>query len=556
MASLERHLNTNYVPSDTERREIFRILEEPQARLAKINDEIERMQATLEEMKRQRDELSQHIDQYRALTSPLRRLPQEILLEIFVHCLPKDHNAFMSSHEVPLLFGRICSSWRSISLSAPQLWTTIHVPVPAPAELHPEQVITKAEHLVASKRMIRLRTAALQEWFNRSGSLPLDISCNQWAEVVAANYVNTAQSIVDVILSVAHRWRNVTVAAPAHTMASLLSHPPHNLPFLESLNFIFIWRWHPPGLRIPSSEYNICRAPSLRKLSLEQLEGNPLQLPVNWEHLTDLILILQGESSGQLPLHQAAELLSRCRHLIRCKLRIGKTYEAPPAHLPSFALPYLECFTVFEVADATSMFNCLDLPALRQVTYYTTVRAHLSQRSLLTLLRKSNGSIREFTVNPQQFTRGELIECLRLIPHATILTFDNHISHRRPAVAAYGRNPTILHKDLLYSFLPSATSGHPLCPKLQVLHVSPHLDVSDEDLLEFILEKQKGVPSNVLPLNRLHIDFLRPRGMNVVPHLKMLKGFDLQLGYTARSMETLFSPSEMVDIPDVEFPFN
>ena len=551
---LERHLNTNYVPSDTERREIFRILQEPQARLSKINDEIERMEATLEEMKRQRDELSQHIDQYRALTSPIRRLPQEILLEIFIHCLPKDHNTFMSSHEAPLLLGRICSRWRSVSLSARQLWTTIHVPVPAPAEIHPEQVITKAEHIVASKRMIRLRTAALQEWLNRSGSLPVDISCNQWAEAITADFVNTAQPIVDVILSVAHRWRNVTMAAPADTMVSFLSYPSHNLPFLESLNLIFIWRWE-PGLSIQPSEYNICGAPSLRKLSFEELRANPLKLPVNWEHLTDLSLKFQTGSTHQLPLHEAAELLSRCRHLVRCTLAMGQTYEVPPVQLSSFTLPYLECFTIFEVTYATSVFSCLDLPELCQVTYYTAVAPHSSRRSsLLTLLEKSNGSIRELKVNPQQFTRGELIECLRLIPHATILTFDNRTSRHRKAVGAYGRDPTILHKDLLYSFLPSATMG-PLCPKLQVLHVSPHLDVSDEDLLEFTLEKQRGASSNLLPLKRLQIDFIRPQRMNVMAHLKMMKDFDLQLRYAARSMETLFSPSEMVDIPDVGYSY-
>jgi len=488
------------------------------------------MQATLEEMKRQRDELSQHIDQYRALTSPIRRLPQEILLEVFVHCLPKDHNAFMSSHDAPLLLGRICSSWRSISLSAPQLWTTIYVRVPGrPADMHSEQVITDAECNVAC--MIRLRTAGLQEWFKRSGSLPVDILCHQWPEA-DGNVANTAKPMVDVILSVAQHWRNVTVDAPADTIVSFLTQPPHNLPFLESLNLYFmgIMRWE-PGLRIPPSEYNTYRAPSLRKLSFEGFRGNPLQLLVNWEHLTDLSLKFRSGSSQQLPLHQAVELLSRCRHLIRCKLAMGRTPEVPPVQRSSFTLPYLECFTIHELAYATSVFNCLDLPALRQVTYYTTVAPHSSQRSsLLTLLRNSNGSIREFAIDPHQFTRGDLFECLRLIPHTTILSFDTRNFGYRKAVRD-GCNPTILHKDLLYSFLPSATKGCPLCPKLQVLHISPHLEVSDENLLKFILEKQSGVSSNVLPLKHLHIDFKRPQRMNIVSHLKMIKSLDLQLDY-------------------------
>ena len=64
--SFEKRLNTNYAPSDEELQEISRILVEPQARLAAVNDEIERAQATLDELKRQRDELVRLIDQYHA----------------------------------------------------------------------------------------------------------------------------------------------------------------------------------------------------------------------------------------------------------------------------------------------------------------------------------------------------------------------------------------------------------------------------------------------------------------------------------------------------------
>ena len=205
-----------------------------------MSDEIERIQATLEDihMKRQQDQdqlLSQHIDQYHALTSPTQQLLQEILLEILVHCLPKDHNTFMSLHEAPLLLGRICSSWRATSPSAPQLWTTIHVTVPDPAYMHLKQEIMMAEHIISPTHMVRLQTAALQEWLNRSGSLPVDTPCNQRAR---ADRANTAQPIVDVILSVAQRWRNITVKAPADIMMSFVTHPPHNLPSLNILRVL------------------------------------------------------------------------------------------------------------------------------------------------------------------------------------------------------------------------------------------------------------------------------------------------------------------------------
>ena len=77
--------------------------------------------------------------------------------------------------------------------------------------------------------------------------------------------------------------------------------------------------------------------------------------------------------------------------------------------------------------------------------------------------------------------------------------------------------------------------------------------MSDEDLLEFIVEKQRGVSSNILPLKRLQVDFLRPQRMDIDSELKMMEGFDLQLRYGARSIKTLFPPSDVVGVPEVGF---
>ncbi|KIJ98185.1 hypothetical protein K443DRAFT_680973 [Laccaria amethystina LaAM-08-1] len=289
-------------------------------------------------------------------------------------------------------------------MSTPRLWTTVHVPIPNGFDnFHPEE-ITHADYDDASKHISDLRTAALQEWLNRSRSLPVDISFTQWDSFPFDVHVpqsHHSYPIVNTILSVAHRWRNISIAAPAQTMICFLTHPPDGLPFLESLDFNFslVMCWDPLS-EIPQPDYSIYRTPSLRKLSLMQPLGDCLQLPVSWARLTDLTIEKQWGYASALSLPQAVECLSRCPRLVRCKLeiRFAGAVTMYPVQFPLLTLPHLESLTILEVTDVTSMFNCLDLPVLREVEYHTV----LTERpSLFTLLRKSNGLIQRFTTDPQ-----------------------------------------------------------------------------------------------------------------------------------------------------------
>ena len=324
-------------------------------------------------------------------------------------------------------------------------------------------------------------------------------------------------------------------------MVRFLTHPPHELPFLESLDFDFTLGYpnHLAIAEIPLEDHNIYRTPSLRKLSLMQLQGDCLQLPVSWGRLTDLTIERKWRIGvpGLPSLPQAVEVLSRCPRLVRCRLEI-RFAETTPVQFPLITLPDLESLTILEGADVTSMFNCLDLPVLREVEYHTAIAPSLGKRpSLLTLLRKLNGLIWKFVTNPQLFTRTDLIECLRLIPNATTLIF-------KPSPNLVGEDvmATILDKEFLYSFLPSASGRKTICPQLINLQITfrfPYL--LNEELLEFLLEKQGARSSEILALlKRLWISWK----MDIVPDLARLveEGLDLRLGYPPRTFKPLFSP--------------
>lgn len=120
--------------------------------------EQERLEALLQDISIQWNTLQQHIEKHQELIPPIHNIPVEILQIIFHYCLPSDHNAIMSVHEVPLLLGHVCRAWRQLSHSTPQLWSTIHINHPtftAPFEWYCQ---------------------AVEAWLHRSSGLPLSVS--------------------------------------------------------------------------------------------------------------------------------------------------------------------------------------------------------------------------------------------------------------------------------------------------------------------------------------------------------------------------------------------
>ncbi|KAJ7134869.1 hypothetical protein C8R44DRAFT_560198, partial [Mycena epipterygia] len=115
-------LGTNYCPKDKEIAEIKALLVEPTLRLKCLDDEIAEMRKALDKLIAEHDALAAYVESHKALMSPARQLPVDIIQEIFTACIPTHRNCVMSASEAPVLLGRICSSWRTLSLSTPRLW--------------------------------------------------------------------------------------------------------------------------------------------------------------------------------------------------------------------------------------------------------------------------------------------------------------------------------------------------------------------------------------------------------------------------------------------------
>ncbi|KAJ6605967.1 hypothetical protein B0H10DRAFT_1749327, partial [Mycena sp. CBHHK59/15] len=118
-------LHTNAVPSDADCQRIGALLVGPRKEAEELTQEIGRIQAMLNDLAQKRDRLANFIDAHLALVSGARRLPDDVVQEIFEATIPPMH-AVMRGTESPLLLCQICRPWRRIALSTPRLWASLH----------------------------------------------------------------------------------------------------------------------------------------------------------------------------------------------------------------------------------------------------------------------------------------------------------------------------------------------------------------------------------------------------------------------------------------------
>lgn len=129
-ASLVPLLRSNDAPLAPQKTLVTEMLRDKQAKLSALGDEIARLEFTLWSLGKKRADLCAEVTQYSSILSPIRRVPSEIIGEIFLYFAPSmayrardlSHGVTIHKVELPWKLAHICRRWRSISLSLGQLW--------------------------------------------------------------------------------------------------------------------------------------------------------------------------------------------------------------------------------------------------------------------------------------------------------------------------------------------------------------------------------------------------------------------------------------------------
>ena len=241
-------LRNNDIPSETTKREVKESLKVQLNELQEIDIEIQRLYELVDTMKTKRETIQKRIYDHNIILAPARRLPLDVLHEIFFHCLPAHRNPIMKSSESPLLLTRICSSWRAIALSSPRIWSKIHIPLPGDPSFTPrDEIITdglsRRRQKIAS--VLQLRCDAVRRWLSRSGTCPLSISIyhpSSYSNPQNSKVEELSQEMFNILLSFADRWSDVDLFMPEDIYSQLQGNTqPATFSSLKSLK-LYLYR--------------------------------------------------------------------------------------------------------------------------------------------------------------------------------------------------------------------------------------------------------------------------------------------------------------------------
>ncbi|KAJ6583997.1 hypothetical protein DFH09DRAFT_1144003 [Mycena vulgaris] len=485
-------LDTNYVPSDAEVEEIQTALTEPFRQLSLLDERIAQLQAAVNELLAERATLKDEIDRYRALISPVRRIPQDVLEGIFFACLPTHHNSLINAREAPLLLGHICSYWRCVAHSMPTLWASLHIPyinpsfasVSAPPDLIPRFV------------------DVTQAWLARSGTSPVSLS---------VAYSDIHPVLKQPLQPVFRRLRHleVEVGTGMHQSMGQFWGAADEFPALESLK-IHGGEYCDPMFWTTVGLLNVF---ALRRVSL-RLPVNPMTLPLLWGELTELDLKCYmtwapntGGWRGGLGMHDVLDILRRCEKLVKCRLHVTRmdAFEGRA----SAAVPHLQSLTISEVLDAPGMLDCLHLPRLRHLALDLFPDASCDKNHFLRAVTRHTDFLTSVSFTTQLFSAATLLGFLRLVPSLRELRL------RRILQLDPDQEKTQIDDAILQQLTPTPADPG-LCPLLTDLELERCALFSDDVLAGFITARMRSPH----PLEWVTVDFDRAAQRDIGPELE------------------------------------
>ncbi|KAJ6499315.1 hypothetical protein C8R45DRAFT_864802 [Mycena sanguinolenta] len=497
-------LHTNTVPSDEDFQRIHGLLKEPRMEAAALSAEIERLRTLIHRLIEKRDNLEGFIHAHEALISPVRRLPADIMSEIFTACIPANRNAIMSAAEAPLLLCRVCQSWRSVALSTPRLWASLHIVAHGNVrEAGPDSKLQKV-------------IKAIHSWLSRAGVLPLSISLvRSWTskEVDFRPFLET-------LISYSSRWKRIRFELEtSSSFYPLVTLSPSDVPMLEIVSM--------DGFKTSDEEtddrmMSFLGSASLRTLFFRHMASSFFTFPLPWNQLRHLSL--EDEiNPPQLTLAQALEMLRQCPNLETCFLTLtglDDTSLSTGGH-HSVRMDRLRrlCISLMYVrrgASTTDFLNHLDVPNLKSLEYAAEDVAGFSFTSFLASL-KCLECLRLRIENEDD--SESVVGCLRLVPTLQELTI------------CYD---TALGEDFWTSMTPTADDEDSIiCPQLRIAKFRRFTLASDNEILEFIQARNGSQSQDIARLSKVHVEFNRRREMDILSALpsNVAEGLDFSLDY-------------------------
>lgn len=416
---------SNSCPSVEASSGIKSLIEEHEHQLATIQDQVEHLKKRLADMEHRQVQTKDTLVKLHATLAPIKRLPPELLSEIFEQCLDVGNPRVLFSmtarnKEAPLLLGYVCRSWRAIAHATPRLWRDMFVNV------------CDGRY---SDKLRRDALPVLQTWLAHSGSLPLNLVILCKTERILPGLVD----LFETIAAHAARWKTVHVRLQnSPVIFRLVCRAFTECTSLSTFDVTdggqcmsFVGNRQPNEVEdVQPVHFDLSLAP-LRQLSLSLAGLTIRDVRAPWATLTRLSFMQDARSSAS-SITDYVTVLQQCTLLKECGIAIDNGIRDAP--LQPFTLPSLEHLqlqVLREAAHTTQMgdfLSVLDAPRLNALSIedYCPRREVVSYHSpLKAFLQTHAQSLRHlrFSTSSKFFTSEDMIALIVETPLLTELEY-------------------------------------------------------------------------------------------------------------------------------------
>ena len=256
-------LKTNDPPCSTRRTEIESALDEQNARLVEIEATMTRLQKTLANLFTERRQVQQRIVDYKMILHPIRRIPRDVLDEIFIWLVNEDAVVNENGEDEECSYDlrepiwslpHVSRQWRDSALSFPRLWSTVRVDLSSPK----------------SSKKLPHAAFILGVQLQRSNHYPLSVAIYS-----DDNEFSSTDPILQALLPTSDRWENLYLDVPVESFDAFRLLPT-SFPLLSCLQ-LWVDEFDETAVSSPSTMFQFC--PNLRELHGSPKSFSMMKLP-------------------------------------------------------------------------------------------------------------------------------------------------------------------------------------------------------------------------------------------------------------------------------------
>lgn len=280
-------LRQNTAPDPDTRRTIEEILRKDDAAIPFLDGEISKLHTAIVQLEHQRRIIQERVDGNNALFAPIRRVPVEVLQQIFSLCFPLISTT--DTKCLPFQVSQVSTHWRFIVSTMPDLWTKIDL------GLIPVSMCSNSE------QRCRIFDRFVSLAHDRSGSKPIAMSIRAppvWAKAGFDSVIS--------LFEFHHRW--IELSIDLDLLLSVWSRKMVSLPGLKRLALSDVRQFQVHSAHTLRLGVNVTHLKLYKFLRpIARLGGMPLSQITHFEaHLVSI--------------NDVVELLSRMSNLTHARL--------------------------------------------------------------------------------------------------------------------------------------------------------------------------------------------------------------------------------------------